>query len=218
MFGTRATWFRDFNTKNAYPRQYNEAWVQNLEVRLPIHRKCQNWPWFCKYIKCAKRLERPVWSLETRHNVHDRIQIISWPWINSTIKTHQTIAKVQNVRNRPIARLEATDQKLSAKVLLLLALEDGSSLFQWLEQYLSQLNQTRLSCPLGSSQWFHVGGSSLAGLWRARMSGDGDVVASRTKELLVGPDRRKLAKNAKTKLGWPNARSSDAIWCNVVQC
>jgi hypothetical protein len=100
MFGIRATWVRDFNTKNTFPWYDNEVWIPNLEVYLPIHRKCQFWSWFCKYIKTVKHLERPDWFLDTLHDVHDRIQLTMWPRINSTNKTGQTIAKIENVPNR----------------------------------------------------------------------------------------------------------------------
>ena len=193
--------------------------MQNLGVYLPTHRKCQNWPWFREYNESSEHLEPPVWSLETLHNVHGRVQLTMWPWINSKDKTSQTIAKTENVRpNRPIAKPKAADRKLSAKMLLSMALEDGSSLFQWLEWYLSHSVLTKLFVMLSSSQWFHVGGPSMAGSWRACISSDGDVAGSHTKELLVGPSTAWLAKNAKTKSGWPNAQSSDAIRCNEILC
>ena len=214
-----ATCFQDFNPKNTNPWYDNEVWMQNSGLYLPIHRKCQIWPWFCKYIETTEHLEPPVWSLETLDDVNDRIQPITRPRLNSTNKTNQTIAKIQNVRpNHPIAKPEATDRKLSAKMLLSVALEDGSSLFQWLEQYLSHSVQAKTFVLFSLSQRFHVGPPSLAGSWRTCISGDGDVAGSHTKELLVGPSTAWLAKNAKTKSGWPNAQSSDATWCNEVHC
>ena len=208
MFGITATCFWDFNPKNAYPWQDDEAWTQNLGVYLPIHRKCQIWPWFREYNESTEHLERQACALDTLYDVHDRIQPITRPRINSTNKTNQIIANVEILRpNPPIARPETTDWKLSAKLLLSMVLDDGSSLFQRLERYLSHLNQTRLSCALGSSQWFHVGGPSLDGSWRTRISGDGDVAASHTKEVSAGPITAWMAKNAKTKFGWPNAQS-----------
>ena len=173
MFGITATCFQDFNTKNTNPWYDDEAWMQNLGVYLPIHRKCQIWPWFREYNETTEHLEHPVWSLDTLYNVHDRIQPITRPRINSTNKTNQIIANVEILRpNRPIAKPEATDRKLSAKMLLSMALEDGSSLFQWLERHLSHSVQAKTFVFCSSSQWFHVGAPSLAGSWRACISGD----------------------------------------------
>ena len=153
MFGTRATCVRDFNTKNAYPWQDDEAWIRNLGVYLPIHRKCQIWPWFREYNETTEHLEHPVWSLDTLYNVHDRIQPITRPRINSTNKTNQIIANVEILGpNPPIARPEATDWKLSAKVQLEMVTDDGSSLFQRLEQHLSHSVVTKLLGFVCSSQ------------------------------------------------------------------
>ena len=171
MFGVRATCFRDFNTKNTNPWYDDEVWMQNSVLYLPIHRKCQIWPWFREYNQSSEHLEPPAWSLDTLYDAHDRIQPIMRPWINSTNKTNQIIANVEILRpNPPITRPETTGRKLSAKMLLHMVLDDGSSLFQWLERNLGHLVQSKVCVflvrasdfTLGVHYWLDFGGHACA--------------------------------------------------------
>ena len=110
MFGMQATWFRDFNPKNANPRDDDEAWIRNWGLRLQFHRKCQ------KLAMIFANISKPhsIWNVQFgplrlyMMSVVAAAKLCGLELIPQTKRVKQ-LPKSKMLRpNRPIAKPEAT--------------------------------------------------------------------------------------------------------------